>query len=694
MKTNNIKSVAALFGLALLSSCGENAWNDKLDGFEVPPIYPDKVNSTYKITPEDYETISSLSANKSLATTDEEKSALASIAKNHCFSSEDEARKYLPAFLNSTSSPYYALNNGSSLSITYAISAPQNETINGYLSETAKGIEEYKLSEADYIAAWESDEDYINGFAPMLPAAGKIPAILKAAYPDAQEGDFIAVNYNEASENPIFGSVSGGDNEFKLSKVIKDVNVGDQLSISGIVTGISTRGFVVTDEAGSICYDKGNGFNDDAITIGAQVKVNGTVGVYNQCLQISADNSYEVVGTGEYTYPTSKAYTAEMVDAACASTENLLAEYVELPGTVTISGNYYNVVIEGATAQGSIYYAPDYIKAMLSDGLKCTLTGYFVAVSGKGKYFNILVTGVKDADGTASALATRAAVGTTATTAKNALYRFDGSKWATPSYSLILQPEDYAEMGQKYGNLSEELPETLLPIYLAKSLPYASDGDWEMVAYKYYGGGSTAYKANKFIKHEGAWTGNPVANEFTEQFNKIDGNWMFDPSMTITLPAGKNTEPSMSFYQACVNWVYENIDKPLGSDNIKSGKFYVTSYGNNEYYSGTSAYQGNVDLRPGTARSQYPAGYEGMSDEEIVENMEYRLCYEVMPGALSMLYPDAKAIEGLDVVYTINFFVYTGSTTEYTAVYKVVGPAKFEFVSCTFWEDGKSPLAK
>ena len=45
-----------------------------------------------------------------------------------------------------------------------------------------------------------------------------------------------------------------------------------------------------------------------------------------------------------------------------------------LPGTVTISGNYYNVVIEGATAQGSIYYAPDYIKAMLSDGLKCTLT--------------------------------------------------------------------------------------------------------------------------------------------------------------------------------------------------------------------------------------------------------------------------------------------------------------------------------
>ena len=145
---------------------------------------------------------------------------------------------------------------------------------------------------------------------------------------------------------------------------------------------------------------------------------------------------------------------------------------------------------------------------------------------------------MKDADGTASALATRAAVGTTATTAKNALYRFDGSKWATPSYSLILQPEDYAEMGQKYGNLSEEPSRDAsphLPCQVSSIRKSTAIGKWWhtniMVAAPLH----IRQTNSSSMKEHGS--GNPVANEFTEQFNKIDGNWMFDPSMTITLPA-------------------------------------------------------------------------------------------------------------------------------------------------------------
>ena len=59
---------------------------------------------------------------------------------------------------------------------------------------------------------------------------------------------------------------------------------------------------------------------------------------------------------------------------------------------------------------------------------------------------------------------------------------------------------------------------------------------------------------------------------------------MYDPNVTITLPVGKGIEISTLYYQACTDWVFENIDKPLGSTGIKSGMFYVTSYGNNEYY--------------------------------------------------------------------------------------------------------------
>ena len=56
-----------------------------------------------------------------------------------------------------------------------------------------------------------------------------------------------------------------------------------------------------------------------------------------------------------------------------------------------------------------------------------------------------------------------------------------------------------------------------------------------------------------------------------------------------------------------------------------------------------------------------------------------------MPGALSMLHGDAKPIDGIDVIYTINFSVYDGTTTTaYVARFKVVGQGKFEPIDCTW----------
>ena len=135
--------------------------------------------------------------------------------------------------------------------------------------------------------------------------------------------------------------------------------------------------------------------------------------------------------------------------------------------------------------------------------------------------------------------------------------------------------------------------------------------------------------------------------------------------------------------------MFENICKPLGDTSIKSGLFYISSYGNNEYYSGTSAFQGNVDLRPSAAQAQYPAEYGSMSDDEIVALEKKRFMEEVMPGALAMLHPDAKPMDGIEVLYIINFSVYNGSaTTPYTATFKVVAPGTFEPVGCT-WDEAE-----
>lgn len=693
MKTTYIKTFALILGTAFLAACSENSWNDEhLDGFETPPVYYDDQTINYTLTAENYETISKLAAN---STSDADlKAVYQAIGTNHSFPSQEIAREIIPLLFTQTSFPYFTLDNGSSLVVTYALNDAPTEEI----TMINNGTPEYRVTTADYQAAWASDDDYIEAFAPMKPASAYLPSILSGAIENPMEGQYAVVNYNEATTNPIFGTVSGGEEEpgeFELTDVIKNAKEGDAINAKGIVTGLSTRGFVVTDLGGSICYDSGsNSFNDDAIAIGAEVEVSGTVSVYSRCLQIGKDQSYKVVGTTDYTYPSPTVYTPAMVDAACAGSGNLLAEYVALTAKVSISGNYINLIIDGAECQGSVYYAPDFIKSQLADGSTYTLYGYFVAVTGSGKYFNLLVTSVESPS--AAGRPAKAPVGTTETIGKNAVYTYDGSKWVAPANTIVLQPADYTAMNQSYGNLSGNLPETILPTYLNNNYPYASADDVMVVVFKYYNGSSTSYQGRQFIYsvEEGWIDGNKVS----DRFSKSNNAWKFNPSVTLTLPSGRNQAFSSVYYQACTDWVYYNIDVPLGSTSITSGIGYVTTYGNNEYYSGSSAYQNNVDLRASAARGQYAAGYENMADDEVVETMKERFVYEVFPGALGVIYSDVDTIEGVEILYTVTFAAYYGTandehlaTQRYVGVWKVTGKAKFEFVSCvSVVEDGQS----
>ena len=150
-----------------------------------------------------------------------------------------------------------------------------------------------------------------------------------------------------------------------------------------------------------------------------------------------------------------------------------------------------------------------------------------------------------------------------------------------------------------------------------------------------------------------------------------------DPSISLVLPRGKNQATSMWFYQAAVDWV---------SANIENASSWVDSYGTGEYYSGCSAYQGNVNINSSyaTLLSYYP----GVQPEEIVKMMKSRFEHETGPGALSLLYPNMAPIEGLEPTVTVTFTAWTtgGANVEYTIVWKCVEKGKFEFVSCT-WND-------
>lgn len=112
MKTNIFTHAILAAGCAAaLSGCDDNAWNDKLDGFEEPTITDVKATE-YTLTADNYKAIASNKDNKALAG-EELAAVLAAVGTNACFTEKIDARDYVPAFLNSTTpfSDFYS--NGS-----------------------------------------------------------------------------------------------------------------------------------------------------------------------------------------------------------------------------------------------------------------------------------------------------------------------------------------------------------------------------------------------------------------------------------------------------------------------------------------------------------------------------------------------------------------------------------------------------
>ncbi|MDE7136423.1 MAG: hypothetical protein K2N91_07300, partial [Muribaculaceae bacterium] len=199
----------------------------------------------------------------------------------------------------------------------------------------------------------------------------------------------------------------------------------------------------------------------------------------------------------------------------------------------------------------------------------------------------------------------------------------------------------------------------------------------------------------EFIYDGAAWDIYNGEQTVTSQFVKNNNQWNFDPSVTLVLPYARNTDPSYTVYMACVQWVFDNISKPMGGTSLTASSAaeaapFIDYRGNAEFYSGASAYYGNVDIRATTAKNNAPAdytGYDGLDDQQITQLMKERFCYEVLPGALKALYPAAKPVEGIDVKFTISFTAYEdgGVSNEYTVVYVVDAPGSFKFESCDWF---------
>lgn len=565
---------------------------------------------------------------------------------NEYFSSRDKASDFLPAWL---AGAYPTADDGSSFKITFDYKNDRTELHNQYYS-----IDYYKLKDEDYKTVHGAGYygAYLNN-----STTSKLYKVLNDVYKDAEEGKvvFAEYNYNETAkpqrmDDPIF------------SYDFESLSAGDITSISKWFVKADGAEWVVKeyDDNKYIQFSANGKGECEAWLVTPSVKIedankkigfNVCVGYWNaDCLSVLVSSDFDGKDVSKATWTD--------ITSSFAIPQAPTNGY----GKFASAGEYELKDFAGKEVRVAFKY--------VGDGKNKKSTTYQIDNVVFGNDIPVLVK----------------------TEPAYAFYEKTAKGWYAVSNQnvFVLTPADYTVMGDpgKNFNFSSSIPaEEYLPNYLAKKVDYPLNGDEKVVIYKYYNGSAVkAYSDSYIYSSETArWAKNTYMTTLTEQYVRSSGKWNFDPSVVISLPPTKSNATTVLYMQTATDWVWENIDqKQLGVTTKGDG--YVTSFGNNEYYTGCSAYYGNVDMRPAKVREQYAAGYEGMDDEAIYNKMCEHLI-EVMAEVLGKLNPDAMPIDGIDVTYTVQVGIYTGvtvSTCTHQMVYKVTAPGTFEYVEDSF----------
>lgn len=186
------------------------------------------------------------------------------------------------------------------------------------------------------------------------------------------------------------GDENEGETEVAYTTIAEVLAAGaGNAATKGTVVATYTRGFLMSDETGSILVYLGSA---PSVTAGDAVNVSGTTSMYGGLLQFAAGSTVEKTGTATVTHPTATVMDGAAMDAYLAAP---VVKYVEYTGTLTINGSYYNVAVEGASkATGSIQYPQDAIKNSLTTGSVIKVTGYTIGVSGS-QYVNTMAVKVE-----------------------------------------------------------------------------------------------------------------------------------------------------------------------------------------------------------------------------------------------------------------------------------------------------------
>ena len=626
MKKNLFMPAVALL---LLSGCNYNEENFKaLEEMTQPE---NVINIDYTLTAEDYKTFDKKSGPY----------------LDSYFSSTEEADELFPAWL---AKKYYTASPTSAVRVTFNYLDAASELLKPYTDIKYMGLEK----NADYVPTFYPEGTY----APYLNSTSVAEIgskLLKPKYPNAKKGDLVMVgySYNETAvpqqiETPIVNydfdalpkgditSISGGwylkAPEEKLWSA-GNYNGNGYVQYSAYGTKGVCEAWLVTPEVKVENIDKKLGFDI-------------TIGNWNaDCLTILISTDFDGKDV-------TKAMWDDVTSAyAPTAADKPASGYAKKAVSTKVSLAAY----AGKTVRVAFKY--------VGDGANKKTTTYQIDNVVIGKDIPTAVT----------------------TAPQFKLFEYNSSKewkeFANKSGNKAICPlySAYTTMGEPGKNMyfsSSVKPENYLPAYLANNsedlgIQYAQDGDARVLIYRYYNADKKLEaQAKQYIYSAtaGRWEYDTQIVEKTRQYAFDGSKWVFDPSTTVALKA-KGDKATSDFYQIITDWVKAN-----------KGAEYVTSFGNNDYYYGGSAYNNNFDFRPSAWRAQNATAYGEKSDDDLKKLMQKRLPEAFVPG-LEATYPNAEPVEGVNVIYTVNFFIYDGSaTTPWTIKYEVKEKGKFTYV--------------
>lgn len=183
------------------------------------------------------------------------------------------------------------------------------------------------------------------------------------------------------------GDVTPEIKEMTIAEVIAAAKDTEFKLKESTVVAISKKGLMLYDGANYIYAYAGS---QPEVAVGDKVTVEGKKGEYNNMPQIANPVITKTGTDSSFAHPTA----VEMNGAAIDAFQNdVKIQYVKVAGKLAISsGKYFNLTVEGATAQGSLDNPLDAVCPAENDGKDLIVYGYTLYTSSSNKYVNIITT--------------------------------------------------------------------------------------------------------------------------------------------------------------------------------------------------------------------------------------------------------------------------------------------------------------